>query len=56
MITAYTTELLEQLMWQWDIDYYLTKPFQLGDMERLVARALGAHAATTQAAAAGKRE
>jgi CheY-like chemotaxis protein len=47
LITAYPTAVLEQLAQQRNIDYYLPKPFQLSDMERLVARALGAHETPT---------
>jgi CheY-like chemotaxis protein len=42
LITAYPTAILERLARQQNIDYYLPKPFQLSDMERLVVRALGA--------------
>jgi hypothetical protein len=45
LITAYTSELLEHVVRQRHIDYFLPKPFRLSDMERLVVRALGAHTA-----------
>jgi len=48
LITGYTTQILEQLVEQRHIDYFLPKPFLLNDMERLVIRALGVHMALAQ--------
>jgi CheY-like chemotaxis protein len=48
LITGYTTAILEQLVEQRHIDYFLPKPFLLSDMERLVVRALGVHMALEQ--------
>ena len=56
LITGYTSAILEQLVRQQHIDYFLPKPFQLSDMERLVVRALGAHTALAQLQGDGKRE
>jgi CheY-like chemotaxis protein len=56
LITAYTTELLEYVVRQRHIDYYLPKPFRLSDMERLVVRALGAHTTLAQLPDDGKHE
>jgi two-component system response regulator AtoC len=46
LITAYTTSVLEQLARQYQVDYYVTKPFRLKALEQVIRAALTLHAAT----------
>lgn len=41
LITAYATALLEHLCRQYQVDYYLTKPFRLAALEDVFQTALG---------------